>query len=57
MPLSRPFSLYGYNSAEGDFRTIKEYARCNIQNGDYVDKDVVLYTTLLLHYPIVLEHS
>jgi hypothetical protein len=57
MPLSRPFSLYGYDSAEGDFRTIKEYARCNIQNGDYVDKDVVLYTTLLLHYPIVLEYS
>ena len=29
-PLSRPFSLYGYNSTEGDSRTIKEYARYNI---------------------------
>jgi hypothetical protein len=35
---------------------MKEYARCDIQNGDYVDKDVVLYSTPLLHYPIVLGH-
>ena len=30
MPLSRPFSLYGYNSAEGDSRTVKEYTRYDI---------------------------
>jgi hypothetical protein len=35
---------------------MKEYARCDIQNGDHMDKDVVLYATLLLHYPIVLGH-
>jgi hypothetical protein len=56
MPLSRPFSLYGYDGVEGDSRTVKEYARYNIQNGDYVDKDVVLYATPLSHYPIVLGH-
>ena len=56
MPLSRLFSLYGYNSTEGDFYTIKEYTRYDIQNRDYVDKDVVLYATLLLHYLIVLGH-
>ena len=55
-PLSRPFSLYGYDSAEGDSRTVKEYTRCDIQNGDHVDKDVVLYATPLSHYPIVLGH-
>jgi hypothetical protein len=55
-PLSRPFSLYGYDSAEGDFRTVKEYARCDIQNRDHVDKDVVLYATPLSYYPIVLGH-
>jgi hypothetical protein len=54
--LSRPFSLYGYDSAEGDSRTMKEYARCDIQNRDYVDKDVVLYATPLSHYLIVLGH-
>jgi hypothetical protein len=56
MPLSRPFSLYSYDGAEGDSYTIKEYARCNIQNRDHVDKDVVLYATLLSHYLIVLGH-
>ena len=56
MPLSRPFSLYGYNSAEGDSYTMKEYARYDIQNRDYVDKDVVLYATLLLYYPIILGY-
>jgi predicted aspartyl protease len=55
-PLSRPFSLYSYDSAEGDSYTMKEYARCDIQNRDYVDKDVVLYATPLSHYPIVLGH-
>ena len=35
---------------------MKEYAYCDIQNRDYVDKDVVLYATLLLYYPIVLGH-
>jgi predicted aspartyl protease len=25
-PLSRPFSLYGYDGAEGDSYTVKEYA-------------------------------
>ena len=55
-PLSRPFSLYGYDSVEGDSRTVKEYARYDIQNGDYVDKDVVLYATPLSHYPIVLGY-
>jgi hypothetical protein len=55
-PLSRPFSLYGYDGAEGDSRAVKEYARCDIQNGDHVDKDVVLYATPLSHYPIVLGH-
>jgi hypothetical protein len=54
--LSRPFSLYGYDGAEGDSCTMKEYVRYNIQNGDHVDKDVVLYATLLLYYPIVLGH-
>ena len=56
MLLSRPFLLYGYNSAEGDSYTIKEYVRCDIQNRDHVDKDVVLYTTPLLYYLIVLGH-
>jgi hypothetical protein len=35
---------------------MKEYARYDIQNRDYVDKDVVLYSTLLLYYPIVLGY-
>ena len=35
---------------------MKEYTRYDIQNRDYVDKDVVLYATLLLYYPIVLGH-
>ena len=56
MLLSRPFSLYGYNSAEGDSYTIKEYAYYDIQNRDYMNKDVILYATLLLYYPIVLGH-
>ena len=56
MLLSRPFSLYGYNSTKGDSCTVKEYARCDIQNRDHVDKDVVLYATLLSHYLIVLGH-
>jgi hypothetical protein len=56
MLLSRPFSLYSYNSAKGDFRTIKEYARYDIQNRDYIDKDIVLYSTLLSYYPIVLGY-
>jgi hypothetical protein len=55
-PLSQPFSLYSYDSAEGDSRTVKGYARCNIQNRDHVDKDVVLYATLLSYYLIVLGH-
>jgi hypothetical protein len=55
-PLKRPFSLYGYDGAEGDSRTVKEYARCDVLNGDHVDKDVVLYATPLSHYPIVLGH-
>jgi hypothetical protein len=54
--LKRPFSLYGYDRAEGDSRTIKEYARYNVLNGDYVDKDVILYATPLLYYPIILGH-
>jgi hypothetical protein len=57
MLLSRPFSLYGYNGAKGDSWTVKEYTRYNIQNRDYIDKDIVLYSTLLSHYPIVLGHS
>ena len=56
MPLSRPFLLYGYDGAEGDSRIVKEYVRCDIQNGDHMDKDVVLYATLLSHYLIVLGH-
>ena len=28
--LNRPFSLYGYDGAEGDSRTVEEYARCDI---------------------------
>jgi hypothetical protein len=56
IPLKRPFSLYGYDGAEGDSRTVKEYARCDVLNGDHVDKDVVLYATPLSHYPIVLGH-
>ena len=36
---------------------MKEYAYYNIQNRDYVDKDVILYATLLLYYPIVLGYS
>jgi hypothetical protein len=56
MLLSRLFSLYSYNSAKGDSYSIKEYIRYNIQNRDYVDKDVVLYTTLLLYYLIVLGY-
>ena len=35
---------------------MKEYARYDIQNRDYVDKDVVLYATLLLYYPIILGY-
>ena len=30
IPLSRLFSLYGYDSTEGDSRTVKEYVRCDI---------------------------
>ena len=56
IPLRRPFSLYGYDRAEKDSRTVQEYARCDIQNGDHVDKDVVLYATPLSYYPIVLGH-
>ena len=36
---------------------MKEYAYCDIQNRDYVDKNVILYATLLLYYPIVLGYS
>jgi hypothetical protein len=56
MLLSRPFSLYSYDGAKGDSCTMKEYARCDIQNRDHVDKDVVLYATPLSHYLIVLGH-
>jgi hypothetical protein len=35
---------------------MKEYAWYDIQNRDYIDKDVVLYATLLLHYLIVLGY-
>jgi hypothetical protein len=54
--VSRPFSLYGYDGEERDSRTVREYVRCDIKNGDHVDKDVVLYATPLSHYPIVLGH-
>jgi hypothetical protein len=55
-PLSRPFSLYGYDGDEKDPRMVREYARCDIKNGDHLDKNVVLYATPLSHYPIVLGH-
>ena len=35
---------------------MKEYACYDIQNRDYVDKDIVLYATLLSHYLIVLGY-
>ena len=50
----RPFSLYGYDGEERDSRMVREYVRCDIKNGDHVDKNVVLYATPLSHYPIVL---
>jgi hypothetical protein len=56
IPLSRPFSLYSYDSTKGDSRTMKGYARYDIQNRDHVDKDVVLYATLLSYYLIVLGY-
>ncbi|KAI6877963.1 hypothetical protein KC360_g8929 [Hortaea werneckii] len=55
-PIHRPFSLYGYDGEEKDSRKVREYVRCDIRNGDHVDKDVVLYATPLSHYPIVLGH-
>jgi hypothetical protein len=56
IPLRRPFSLYGYDGAEGDSRSVREYTRCDIRNRDHVDKDVVLYATPLSYYPIILGH-
>jgi hypothetical protein len=35
---------------------VREYARCDVKNGDHLDKNVVLYATPLSHYPIVLGH-
>jgi hypothetical protein len=35
---------------------VREYARCDIKNGDYLNKNVVLYATPLLYYPTVLGH-
>jgi hypothetical protein len=55
-PLSRLFSLYSYDGDKKDPRMVREYARCDIKNGDYLDKNVVLYATPLSHYPIVLGH-
>jgi hypothetical protein len=35
---------------------VREYACYDIKNGDHLDKNVVLYTTPLSHYLIVLGH-
>jgi len=35
---------------------VREYARYDIKNRDYLDKNVVLYATPLSYYPIVLGY-
>jgi hypothetical protein len=54
--VDQPFPLYRYNREDKNSRIIREYVRYSLKSGDYIDKDAVLYATLLLHYPIILSH-
>jgi hypothetical protein len=54
--VDRPFPLYRYDREDKNSRIIQEYVYYSLKSGDYIDKDAVLYATLLLHYPIILGH-
>jgi hypothetical protein len=54
--VDRPFLLYRYDREDKNSRIIREYVRYSLKSGDHIDKDAVLYATLLLHYPIILGH-
>jgi hypothetical protein len=56
VPVDWPFPLYGYDGEDKNSRIIREYVRYSLKSGDYIDKDAVLYATLLPHYPIILGH-
>jgi hypothetical protein len=54
--VDRPFLLYRYNGEDKNSRIIQEYVCYSLKSGDYIDKDAILYATLLLYYPIILGH-
>jgi hypothetical protein len=56
VPVDRPFLLYRYDREDKNSRIIREYVCYGLKSGDHIDKDAVLYVTLLLHYPIILGH-
>jgi len=54
MPLRKPFKLVGYDGELTESRTVKYYVRADFRVGDHLEKEMVMFVTLLAHYYIIL---
>ena len=54
--VDRPFPLYGFDREDEHSRVVRYYIRCQLKSGTHLDKDAILYTTLLLYYLVILGY-
>lgn len=54
LPIQKPFSLVGYDGEKSETRTVDLYTQVSLRTGDYYEKNIILYSTYLAYYPVIL---